>query len=858
MFRSLALLGLLLPSIAYAEPRDDARRHFAAGLDAAREGDFQLALDEFLAAQNAYPHPSTLYNIARAYADLGDLEEAVRYYELFQVAAPDKAADVDPVLDVLRARITQQNAPPPQPAPTTDPSGTSPAAAPAATAEDLNRLKAVVEELSKLASELEERGTAAPAPQPVAPEPADPADPADPDTPPTGTPVAPDPGAFIAEAYEKQVVTASRVGQDPLDSPSTVTVVTSDDIKLSAANTIPDLLRRVVGVDVMNLASGQSDVSIRGFNRELANKVLILIDGRSTYLDFLGSTLWSTLPVTLDEIDRIEVIRGPGSAVYGANAVTGVINIITKTPGAEPRTTFRAAAGSMLYGQGEVTTNGRVGQTSYRMSAGYEQIGRWAKSAEVLESDGNPGPGALTSRYVDDENLGKRAIKGAARVDRTFGDKAYVSLQGGYAFVDTLDYFNIGALGNYVIDDLRHHTVRADFGYDVLHVRAFWNHDRGRTGPYVFQPGSRDLSGLFDTDTVDIEAEAPLRFTTGPLQHTLSLGVGYRMVDVQFDYLGGGFDESYIQNQFRGFLNEEVSIGKFKGVVSARIDKHPLLPITQTISPRASLIYRLFDKTAIRATGGSAFRQPSSIESYMDFNLPTSADGAYIRDLGNLTLRPERITTVELGLHDESTLFHSADLVLYYNRVENLIFLDDVTPSLTPYNPENKGFQAGTTGWINQDERYDGLGLEADLELYPVDGLDVFANLRLGRITVTDADGNTERDGSSALMKVNAGVAWRTPYRIDLSLSGHYTGPQTWGLREFDDNGNLVIDRTEVNRRLVIAGRVAGRPFANHDLELAAGVFNLIGLLPFDQRFQEHPKGHPTGGTLYGEVSYAF
>lgn len=845
VFRALGLLALLVPGVAHADPRDDARRHFAAGLEAAREQDFELALSEFTAAQDAYPHPATLYNIARAHADLGNLEQAIAFYRLYQAAQPDKAADVDPVIRVLEARIQQKQAPPPQP----EGEGAT------ATTADLQRLRAVAEELAAIAAELEQRGPVA-APEPgTEPEPG-----TDPTTGPDGTvPVEPvATGDFIGDAYEKRVVTASRVGQDPLDSPSTVTVLTADDIQLSAAQTLPDLLRRVVGVDVMNLSSGQADVSIRGFNRELANKVLILVDGRSTYLDFLGSTLWATLPVTLAEIERIEVIRGPGSAVYGANAVTGVINIITRTPGAEPRTVFRAAAGTAVFGRGEIYTNGRVGQTSYRIAAGYDQIGRWAKSAEVLDPDGSAREGALTSNLVDDENLGRRAYKASARLDRAFGDKAYVSLQGGFAYVDTLDYFNIGALGNYVIDDHRHHTLRADVGYDVLHLRAFWNHDRGRTGQYVFAPGSRDLSGNYRTDTVDVEAEAPLRFTTGPIEHTLSLGVGYRMVDVQFDYLGGGFEQPYTQHHVRGFLNEELSIGRFKAVVSARLDKHPLLPVSQTISPRGSVILRLFEKTALRATGGSAFRQPSNIESYMDFRLPTSADGAYVRDLGNTNLRPERITTVELGFHDESSFFHSADVVLYYNRVDDLIFLDSVTPTLTPYDPEARGYQAGTTGWINVDERYDGLGLEADLELYPVDGLDVFANLRLGRITFTDPAGESQRDGSSALMKINAGVAWRSPYRFDVSIAGHYDGPQTWRQRDFDASGNLVDSLVEIDRRFILSGRLAGRPLVHHDLELAVGVFNPIGLLPVDDRFVEHPKGHPLGGTLYGEVSYAF
>ena len=93
------------------------------------------------------------------------------------------------------------------------------------------------------------------------------------------------------------------------------------------------------------MSAAQPDLSIRGFNRELSNKVLILVDGRSVYWDFIGTTFWSTLPVAMSEIERVEVIRGPGSAVYGANAMTGVVNIITKAPGSEPGTRLQLTGG---------------------------------------------------------------------------------------------------------------------------------------------------------------------------------------------------------------------------------------------------------------------------------------------------------------------------------------------------------------------------------------------------------------------------------------------------------------------------------------------------------------------------------
>ncbi|MCA9573087.1 MAG: TonB-dependent receptor plug domain-containing protein, partial [Myxococcales bacterium] len=284
---SLAALAMLVPTLAWADPKDDARRHFAAGLEAANDGDYEIALQHFLAAQNAYAHPATLFNIARAYSDMDDLENALSYYRLYQDAAPEKAGEVQATIDAIEGRMGRGPVVAQQPA--TGAEGQQVVVAGASEAE-LERLKAIARELEELSRAMAQGRTtvvvgATGELEAIGPD---------------GT-ALPSAG-FISDAYEKQVVTASRVGQDPLDSPSTISVVTAEDLRLSGAVSLPDALRRVAGIDVMSLTSGHQDVSIRGFNRELNNKVLVLIDGRSTYLDFLGATLWSGLPITLEEI----------------------------------------------------------------------------------------------------------------------------------------------------------------------------------------------------------------------------------------------------------------------------------------------------------------------------------------------------------------------------------------------------------------------------------------------------------------------------------------------------------------------------------------------------------------------------
>src|SRR2546428_3760798 len=122
-----------------------------------------------------------------------------------------------------------------------------------------------------------------------------------------------------------------------------------------------------------------TNVSIRGFNRRLANKVLVLVDGRSVYQDFLGGTCWPVMDVAMQAIDRVEVIRGPGSALSGANGFAGVVNIITRT--GEDISGARAFAQAGDHGtyQGVISTGGRTGKLNYRTTFAYDRADKWTR-----------------------------------------------------------------------------------------------------------------------------------------------------------------------------------------------------------------------------------------------------------------------------------------------------------------------------------------------------------------------------------------------------------------------------------------------------------------------------------------------
>jgi outer membrane cobalamin receptor len=133
---------------------------------------------------------------------------------------------------------------------------------------------------------------------------------------------------------EETVSIAVRHEQPISQAPSNVYVITDEDIRQSGATDIPTILRRIPGIEVMQTPGAEFNVSARGDNQLFANKMLVMVDGRSIYIDVQGVVFWKTIPVTLPEIKRIEVLKGPASATYGFNAFDGAVNIITKSPSA--------------------------------------------------------------------------------------------------------------------------------------------------------------------------------------------------------------------------------------------------------------------------------------------------------------------------------------------------------------------------------------------------------------------------------------------------------------------------------------------------------------------------------------------
>jgi iron complex outermembrane receptor protein len=174
----------------------------------------------------------------------------------------------------------------------------------------------------------------------------------------------------LAELGNIVVTATSKTPEELLTSPAAAFVLTADDIQRSGATSLPELLRTVPGVEVARIDSDHWSVGIRGFGDEFSKSVLVLIDGRNVYTPLFAGIMWGVQDVVLQDVERIEVIRGPGATVWGANAVNGVINIVTKSAHDTQGTLASVQAGGVDHAVGEVRYGGAIGANlAYRVYA---------------------------------------------------------------------------------------------------------------------------------------------------------------------------------------------------------------------------------------------------------------------------------------------------------------------------------------------------------------------------------------------------------------------------------------------------------------------------------------------------------
>ncbi len=823
------LLGtvLLTSRLALADERTEARGHFKKGMAAIADGRYDAGIEELKSAYEILPHPNVLYNIARAYVDMGDLDNAIVYYKKYLEGGPKDRDEVAQIVTSLEERTRKQQAMlletqqaqtptgpgaggPGGPGAGSLPGGTT--GVPGGPGEGPN---------GKLAAG------------------------------PAGSP-----GSLkTEEVFEETVVTASKEAQSPLDAPSSTSIITEQDIRLSGLTQIPELLRRLAGLDVMTVTGAQTEVSMRGFNQRLSNKVLVLIDGRSFYVDLLGSTIWSTLPIGVEDIERIEVVRGPGSALYGADAFNGVVNIITKAPG-KGSNGVNVGYGSHDFAHGSVWATGRLGETAYRLSAGYDYVPRWSREVPPVIN------GVAT--FVPDQNVSGAGTRFTGEMTRHLVGDVNAGLFLGYNNGQT--EISDGLINDDIIRGAST-QIAAWINSKHVEVRSFWTNTQGTSGINAASIGQSLSPSIYNTNVVDVETQYIDQFETGrAIDHDLHIGGEYRLKEVHWTYQ----NQDQTENHFGLFVHDEVKIGRrFAVVGDYRADYVPYLArIVQ--SPRGSILFHPSDKSTIRGIVATAFRTPNFLESYIGFRSQLPIDGASLSGpLVTPKIQPEQILTTELGYLNSESDYFTFDSSFFYNHAKNLIELGPDTPIAVgdlsdPRLGAGLDRSTGTYplflgGYDNQCQRYNVYGAELGVRTFPVEGLDVYANYTLMKVNQDDSQCTAAQlailttDARTSTHKLNAGVQVRTKIGIDAEVDVHYVSPQDWAEQTSDVQKQEVVYQTfHLDAYSLLNARVGYR-FLRNQAEVSGVAFNLL-----DDQHREHPFGQLIDRRLMAFFTYRF
>jgi len=807
----LFVLILLVPLQAKAGARDDALRSFKMGMALIEGGEFLKGAAQLERAFELSPHPSVLYNIGLAYAEASEFDQAIGYFESYLQSDPADRSNVEQLIVLFEQRkkeLSQVGAQAVE-----DPAGVS---VPKELEELLARLEHAVERLDH------------PEQKVVAP-----------------TEDVLDPSALEAkekDIYEDVVVSASRQVTTPANAPAGITLISADEIRLSGATNLPDLLRRVPGMSILTTTSGNENLAIRGFNQRISNKVLTLVDGRSVYLDFLGGTFFRALDVDLRDIERIEIIRGPGSTLYGASAFGGVINIITRAPGVEKGGLVHLTGGNGGVLLGNVQFSGRRGIFGYRASVGYEQSNRY----ELEFGD--------RSDYVPntkDINLANRGLRANAGIRLLPEPGVSIGFSGG---VNSLydNFLAIGLFRDFWMSGVTAH-LRADVGIRGLKARVFWNHFRADAGPSWLPVGGADFTTRTESNVFDVEASYSASLVLG-VQHDLSAGAGYRIKTIDWGYLDG----YHLEHHLSGFVEDRITfLPQLVAVVGFRFDQHPLVGFTP--SPRGALLIKPTSGQAVRISVGTAFRNPTFLESYLNLTIPTGVvSGVGVKSRGSVSLRPENIFSAELGYVYEDSDFVSFEVAGYYERVANLIALGSVVAEEQIQSPDETVFIAGSSTFENADGSFHGGGAEIGVHAFPVDGLDVRANYSFNYMvdqSLADSGAEDPQDRRHPTHTGNIGVSYRSPFGLDANVDIHLVSAVSVPERSFDAGGNVIVEGCEGDAYAMVSARLGYRLFKDH-LELAVTAFNIPGWR--DGGHREHCLGTRVGPRVLGSAVYRF
>ena len=462
----------------------------------------------------------------------------------------------------------------------------------------------------------------------------------------------------VEDLMNVEVTSVSKKEQKVSQTAAAIFVITQDDIHRSGANNIPDLLRMVPGVNVAQINSNIWAISVRGFDGEFSNKLLVMLDGRIVYLPTFSGVFWDVLDLPLEDIQRIEVIRGPGGATWGANAVDGVINIITSKASESRGGIVVAGVGNLDQGFGTLQYGGTAGKnTDYRAFAKY------FNEYHLPALQGNNG------------GDGWHILRGGFRVDSSLSAKDDLSVTGDMYSSRTGD---IGGTVNSIASP----AVQAEFSESNTtggYVQTDWTHrqsERSDTSLQVSFDRYRRNDALRETrNTLDLDFSHHFRWGS---RQDVVWGVGYRYSSSSTDgNLFFSLKPPDLNTQlFSAFVQDEFALipQRLSLIVGAKVEHNYFTGFG--VMPTLRATWALHEHQMVWAAISRALRTPSEIDTASQLTVngfvPPSGPPILIRIVGNPVFQDEQEITYEAGYRIQPYDRLSLDLTAYYNSYSQL------------------------------------------------------------------------------------------------------------------------------------------------------------------------------------------
>lgn len=638
----------------------------------------------------------------------------------------------------------------------------------------------------------------------------------------------------LEELLNIEVTSAAKKEQKLAEVAAAIYVITQEDIRRSGATSIPEALRMAPGLSVARIDSNKWSISARGFNGSFSNKLLVSIDGRSVYTPLFSGVFWDVQDTLLEDIERIEVIRGPAGALWGANAVNGVINIITKSANDTQGGLFTAGGGSHERGFGSLRYGGMLGNdVHFRVYGKYFNRDDYAGALGISASDG------------------WHMARGGFRVDSNVGQNDFLTVQG--------EYYD-GKVGTKVTTTALTppfaRLVSEDSPLAGGHLLGMWKRTLSHTSEVKVQlyydrterssPVTKE-----SRDTFDLETQHRFGFSQG---HEMTWGLGYRFTTGKVkdnftvtlnpmsrgDHLFNAFfqnDFTLVENRLRMTIGSKFEHNDYSGF---------------EVQPNVRVWWTPHEKHTIWGAISRAARTPSRFEHDVRANLSAAAGPSVTCPValpcvtslfGNSSFESEHLIAYELGYRSQPTHRFSLDVATFYHVYHHLRTIEPGSPFLEatpaplhlviPTRPSNQmdGESYGievSTQWTLTNYWKVALGYTFfKLHLHP----------DKSSLSLTAKDGA----GDSPRNQFNFRSYLDLPYNLKFDTVIYYVD-------------RLPNQKVPAYTRADL--RLGYSPFGN--LDLSIGVQNL-----FDQRHREFGSSflvHPTNieRSVYGKLTWRF